>query len=106
MPLDERFKYLRLMRPRYVKADRGERGVLLTEIDGVTGLHRKTLLRRMNGSLQRKRRRKERGRTYGHEADDAIRAVSESLNHTCAERLTPNLVYLAKPLGVHGEIQV
>ena len=37
MTIDERFKYLRLMRHRYVEADRKEKGVLLTEMESVTG---------------------------------------------------------------------
>ena len=45
MTVNERRKYLRLMSPRYAKADRAGRGGLLTEMEAVTGLHRKSLLR-------------------------------------------------------------
>ena len=106
MTIDERFKYLRVMRRHYVEADRKEKGVLLTEMERATALHRKTLIRRMNGSLQRKRCRKQRGRTYGAKVDDAIRVISESLDRICAERLAPNLVSMAKHLAAHGEMQV
>ena len=106
MTIDERFKYLRLMRQRYVEADRKEKGVLLAEMESVTTLHRKTLIRHMNGGLERKRRRKQRGRTYGAKVDDAIRVISESLDHICAERLAPNLASMAKHLGAHGEMRV
>lgn len=106
MTIDERFKYLRLMRRRYVHANRKGRGVLLTEMESVTGLHRKTLIRHMNGSLRRKPRGKQRGRTYGAKVDDAIRVISESLDHICAERLTPNLVCMAQHLAAHGEMRV
>ena len=106
MTIDERLKYLRIMRHHYVGADRKEKGVLLTEMERATGLDRKTLIRRMNGSLQRKRRRKQRGRTYGPKVDDAIRVISESLDHICAERLAPNLVSMAKHLDAHGEMRV
>jgi len=43
--LDERRKYLGQMVSRYRVADRAGRGVLLTEMEVVTGLHRKHLLR-------------------------------------------------------------
>ena len=44
MTIDERFRYLRLVRQRYVKAHRKEPGVLLTEMERATGIHRKTLI--------------------------------------------------------------
>jgi ribosomal protein L13E len=43
MTIDERRKYLRIVQPRYRKADRQGRGVLLDEIEAVTGLDRKTI---------------------------------------------------------------
>ena len=54
MNIDERRKYLRLVRPRYRKAERKERGQLLDEMVAVTGLGRKALIHLMNGSLERK----------------------------------------------------
>jgi hypothetical protein len=104
MTIDERRKYLRAMRKRYEGAKRKERGRLLDEMEAMTGLHRKALIRLLKGPLTRKVRRKQRGRTYGAEVDDALRVVSESVDHVCAERLTPNLVWLAEHLAAHGEL--
>jgi len=106
MTVDERRKYLRMMKKRYAQADRKERGRLLDEMEAVTGLHRKSVVRLMNGNLARKRRVKQRGKRYGCEVDDALRVIAESLDHICAERLTPNLVWMAQHLAVHGEMQV
>ena len=106
MTIDERRKYLRTMRKRYVRAERKERGRLLDEMETVIGLHRKSLIRLMNGSLARKRRLKQREKSYGPEVDDALRVIAESLDHICAERLTPNLVWMAKHLAAHGEMEV
>jgi hypothetical protein len=92
MTIDERFKYLRLVKRQYVKASRVERGLLLNEMEIMTGLHRKSLIRLMSGSLQRKVRRKQRGRTYGPDVDDALRVIAETHDYICAERLQPNLV--------------
>ena len=47
MTIDERWKYLRRMRKRYLKADRTGRSQLLSEMEAVTGQHRKSLIRRI-----------------------------------------------------------
>jgi len=106
MTIDERRKYLRRMRTRYKQAGRKERGHLLDEMEAVTELHRKSLIRLMNGSLERKPRRRQRSRTYGPEVDDALRVISKSLDHICAERITPNLAWMATHLNAHGELMI
>lgn len=106
MTLDERWKYLRRMRKRYLKASRWERGRLLDEMEAVTSLHRKSLIRLMWGSLERKPRQRQRGRTYGLEVEHALKVISESHDYICAERLQPNLVGMATHLAHHGEIDV
>jgi hypothetical protein len=104
MTIDERRKYLRKMQERYLQADCIGRGHLLDEMEAVTGLHRKSLIRLMMGSLTRKPRSRQRGRVYGPEVDDALRVIAESTDYICAERLTPNLTWLAKHLAAHGEL--
>ena len=106
MTIDERRKYLRKMQERYLQADRKERGQLLDEMETVTELHRKSLIRLMKGSLARQPRRRQRSHTYGPEVDDALRVIAESTDYICAERLTPNLAWLAKHLAAHGELTV
>jgi hypothetical protein len=56
MTLNERWKYLRLVRERRVEASKLERGRLLDEMEAVTRLHRQSLIRLMSGSLERKSR--------------------------------------------------
>jgi hypothetical protein len=58
----------------------------------------------MKGSLARQARRRQRSRTYGPEVDDALRVIAESTDYICAERLTPNLRWLATHLAAHGEL--
>jgi hypothetical protein len=106
MTIEERRKYLRLMKPRYIKAGRREKGRLLDEMEAVTGLERKTVIRLMKSNLERKRRSRERGKTYGPKVDDALRVIDESFDGICAERLTPNLVWMARQLHRHGELAV
>lgn len=103
MNIDERRKYLRLMQKRYHGSSRKKK-YLLDEMEKVTGLHRKSLIRSMNSNLKRRPRKRQRGKTYGVEVTDTIRIIDESLDHICAERLTPNLVWMAQHLASHGEL--
>lgn len=105
MTITERRKYLGRMRPRYVLADRAGRSRLLDEIESVTGLHRKSVLRLLQApDLARRPRTTQRGKTYGAPVEDAIRLIWESLDYICAERLTPALLPTAHLLIQHGEV--
>lgn len=106
MTVDERYKYLRKMKTRYVKASREERKQLLDEMEQVTELHRKSLIRLLSSPLERKPRTRQRGRTYDGEVDAAIGVVSAVLDYPCAERLTPNLPWMAEHLARHEELEV
>jgi hypothetical protein len=105
MTIDERRKYLCKMQKRYHKADRKGKGRLLDEMEQVTELRRKYLITLLKGNLQRKSRQRERGRTYGVDVDEALRVIYESFDYICAERLTPNLVWMARQLAQHGELE-
>lgn len=106
MTVDERRKYLKVMSPRYAKADRPGRGGLLTEMEAVTGLQRKSLLRLLHApSLDRApKRARLRRKTYGPEVADVVRVVWESLDYLCAERLTPGLLATAQHLAQCQEL--
>jgi len=107
MTVDERRKYLHKIRLRYWAAQtKKERSRLLDEAQAVINLHRKSLIRLLNGELARKRRTRQRGKTYGAEVEAAIHLIARSLDYPCAERLKPNLVWMAKHLQAHGELQV
>ena len=104
MTVDERRKYLCKMQKRYQRATRQEKKRLLDEMQPVTELHRKSLTRLLGQSLARQPRQRQRGRTYGREVVYAIAVIAESLDHVCAERLQPQLVWLARHLAQHGEL--
>jgi len=104
MTIDERRKYLRKMKSRYVRANRKERGQLLDEMEAITGMHRKSLTRLLNSSLERQPRVRQRGRTYDKAVRDTIGIIAESFDYICAERLTPNLGWMAEHLMRHGEL--
>lgn len=105
MNVDERRKYLFKMQGRYKKANRKEKRQLLDEMEAVTQMDRKYLIRLINGDLERKPRTKQRGRKYGAAVDDAMRVIDESFDYICAERLTPNLVWMTERLARHGELE-
>lgn len=105
MTLNERRKYLKKIWARYLQADRKGRGVLLTEMEAVTGMHRKSIIRLMtSSSLERKKRITKRVPTYGNEVERVVALVWESLDYICAERLTPQLLTTASHLERFGEL--
>lgn len=106
MTIEERYKYLRMMQKRYQDAGRKEQGELLAEMEEITKLHRKSLIRMMNGLVIRKRREKQRGQEYGRELDTALGVISRSMDHPCAERLQPNLGWMADQLVEHRELVI
>ena len=107
MTLDERRKYLKRMKPRYMQAKRGERSALLSEMEQVTGMHRKSLTRLLHAqSLERKKRQSPRCRTYGKAVEEVIVLVWESLDYICAERLTPILLTMAQHLARFGVVKL
>jgi hypothetical protein len=104
MTVDERRKYLKRMKPRYERANRKEKARLLNEMEAVTGMHRKSITRLLNDTLERKPRGRQRGSTYDKPVQDAIGIIAESLDYICAERLTPNLGWMGDHLMKHGEL--
>jgi hypothetical protein len=107
MTVDERRKYLGKMKHRYKEAAKKERSGLLDEMEQVTEMSRKGLIRLLNSpDLSRKPRRKQRGNKYGPNVDDAIRVIAESLDYVCAERLKPVLAQMAKQLAEFNELLV
>jgi len=106
MSINERRKYLYKLWERYRNASRKEKGYLLDEMQAVTGMHRKSLIRLMRGRLSRKRRSREPGRTYGAAVEDAVRVIARSLDYPCAERLKGALVPVALQVQRLGEVRL
>ena len=106
MNVNERRKYIHKMWGRYKKANKKEKGELLNEIESVIGMHRKSIIRILNTQLSRKKRSRERGRTYGGDVDYVVRKIALSLDIPCAERLYANLDWMAEHLDYHREINL
>jgi hypothetical protein len=106
MTVDGRRTYLRRMQPSYLKASKRERGEMLSHMEVATELDRKTLIRLLQTDLERHPRQTKRRRTYGPDVDDALRIITESWDYPCAERLTPDLAWMASHLAKHGELNI
>jgi len=104
--LDERLKVLRMQRAAYRQANKSEKGQILDVLEALTGLDRKTVIRRMHGSCVRRPRQRQRGREYGPPVDDALRTLHRAYDGICAERLTPNLPAYAAKLAAHGHLRL
>jgi hypothetical protein len=105
MTINERWTYLKRMLPRYRVANRPTRSALLTEMEEVTGMHRKSLTRLLHApTLTRTPRRIQRERRYGVAVRQIVQVVWESLDYLCAERLTPQLLTTARHLATFGEV--
>lgn len=104
MTISERRKYIHKIWGRYRDSSKAEKGRYLDEAEEVTGLHRKSILRLLNGRLSRKPRSRERGKCYGPLVGDAVGLIAKSLDYPCAERLKYNLVWMAEQLHRFGEL--
>ena len=104
MSINERYQYLRRIQGRYRQATRQAKKAVLDEIVAHTGMHRKSVIRRLNGSLERHPRRGSRGPEYRADFDSAIQVIWKATDYVCAERLTPNLLTTAELLEVHHEL--
>ena len=81
MNVTERRKYLHKMRIRYWQVQtKKERSDLLDEMEAVTSLHRKSILRLIKGELARKARRRQRGKTYGAEEQAVVEKIAHSVS--------------------------
>lgn len=107
MNFTERRKYLSVMYRRYQKASPKERSALLDEMEAVTRLHRKSLIRLMQRPVAtvRKPRKKERGPVYSPPVRDAISLIARALDYPAAERLQPMLTEMASLLAQQGLLE-
>lgn len=105
MNVNERLKYLCVVRERYVQADRATKSAILTAMQADTNLHRKYLIARMNGpAIQRRKRKRERSRSYGPDVEQTISLVADALDWIGAERLQPCLAETAQHLARFGHL--
>lgn len=100
-------EYAEAVRGRYFRAGKKAKTEILNEFVATTGMHRKAVIRLVNGR-GRSSGKKKRGhpRLYGHEAMAALRVAWEASDCLCSKRLQPFLPELASILKRCGELSV
>ena len=98
--------YVGIMKERYRKAGRGERGRLLDEVVEVTGYHRKSAIRLMRGKSPGAAGNGRVGRPqeYGPDVVAALRRVWEVADRPCGSRLAPFMEELVSKLEAWEEL--
>lgn len=95
------------IRPRYLKAKRTEKVIILDEYVSVTGYHRKYAIRLLkHGQAQRSGKKHGIPKTYQGEVVLALKQVWEVCGRICSKRLHPFLPEMVKVLERHGEIHL
>ena len=101
---------LAAIKPRYIKASKGEKTVMLDEFCNSTGYNRDYAVRILQAGYDcgRVKRvgRKGRKKKYGHNLMAVVVKIWELLEYPCGKRLKPNLVSTIDALVRHGEMKV
>jgi len=106
-------EYAAAVRRRYRKANKLQKGVILTEFCLTTGYHRKSAIRLLNRKPQRlKKRRRGRPREYGHGVTRVLKiawaaerhGMTEATGRVCSKLLAPFMPQLIESLERHREI--
>jgi hypothetical protein len=100
-------EYSEVVRGRYLRAGRVEKGRILDEFVRVTGYHRKAAIRLLHRrGRQETGKRRGRRRQYSSEAVDTLRRIWEASDRLCSKRLKPFLGEMLRVMRWHGELPV
>jgi hypothetical protein len=93
------------LRPRYLRARRGDKTMILDEFVALTGYHRKAAIRVLrNGRNPKGRDRRGRPRVYTPDVKAALLQVWEACGRICSKRLAPFLPEIVAVLQREGEL--
>ena len=99
-------EYADVIRPRYLKATKSEKGMMLADFCAITGYHRKAAIRLLRHKPDVWRKRKGRPRTYGVDVADALMTVWKAADCACSKRLAPFLPEMTMVLEHQGELHL
>jgi hypothetical protein len=95
------------IRPRYLKANKANKKVILDEFIAATGYHRKYAIRLLkHGPGGKRRKKKGRTKVYQGEVVKALVFIWEICGRICSKRLHPFLAEMIMVLELHKEIQI
>src|SRR5450759_2299132 len=96
-----------LLRARYARSGRAERGRILDEFSAVTGFHRKHAMRLLGGGQPNQQRGpRPRRRIYDDAVREALIVVWEASDRICGKRLRPLVPIMLEAMERHGHLQL
>ena len=101
-----RREYAAVLRPRYLQADKRERGSMLDEYCRVTGCHRKAAIRRLRATPRRSAARPGRPARYGGELLPILERAWLASDQLSGKLLGPILPALLTALETHHSVLI
>ena len=96
-----------VLRERYARSGRAERGRILDEFSAVTGFHRKHAMRLLRGGQTNQQRGpRPRRRIYDDAVREALIVVWEASDRICGKRLRPLVPIMLEAMERHGHLQL
>ena len=105
MTLNSRREYIEIMRARYLKADKKEKGKILDEFIKVTGYHRKAAIRVLTKKVKSEVNHKGRPTRY-NAVLQPLRSIWEASDRLCSKRLKPFIPEMIQVLRRQGEMHM
>ena len=105
MTLNSIREYTEIMRGRYLKADKKEKGQIIDKFIKVTGYHRKAVIRVLLRKPELKVSQRGRSTTYGTVLQP-LKSIWETSDRLCSRRLKPFIPEMIQVLRRQGEIQI
>ncbi len=94
------------VRPRYLRAPKKKKTLILDEFVANTGMHRKAAIRLLNRGTRPGQKRSGRPKVYGASVAAALRVAWEATDQLCSKRLQPFLPELLEILQRKKEIEI
>jgi hypothetical protein len=99
-----RKELVKVQQPRYLKASKRQKGLILDEFVAATGLHRKSASRRLRHGYAGRRPGRGRPRLYTGDTIGALVKVWRVYGQLCGKRLAPFTAKGVAALERHGEL--
>jgi hypothetical protein len=97
---------VKVQHPRYLQANKRQKGVILDEFVAVTGMHRKSAIRLLRHGYASPRAGRGRPRVYTGDTVGVLVAVWQVYGNLCGKRLAPFMAEGVKALERHEELVV
>ena len=105
MTLKAKRELLKVLRPRYLKASKAEKGRILDEFVAATGYHRKYAIHLLKNGPPKRRKHKRRNQTiYTPDVVAALVQVWQASGYLCSKRLQPFMSEFLDVLERHNEL--